>query len=226
MHRSTIGVLASLFVLAVLPATQCLANLITNGDFETGSLSGWTATGAVTFVSAAQLQAIGGTGSFPTGAYAALFGSGNAPATGIMSQIVSTTAGTQYALNFTYGKDDSGAATQAVAISVANVGDNTSLFSQTISDSSGSFPFDISTIMDPYTFSFVATGSQTLIQFADASSGTDSTDGVLDNVSVAAVPEPSCFALICLAGTALFHRRSRNTVNSRDTRSITGSGNA
>lgn len=65
---------------------------------------------------------------------------------------------------------------------------------------------DLGAMMTGYQFSFTATGGTSTLLFSDTSGDTFSdtygVDGVLDNVSVAAVPEPATQALF-LAGLAL-----------------------
>jgi len=194
--------------LSLMGASRTRASLITNGDFETGDLTGWSFSGNVGVGSVTGFHVnAAGVGTFPTGQYAADFGGADLPDTGILSQNIVTVAGVQYTLTFDYGKFETGSATQAIAVSATNRGDNDSLLLQTISDSSGTA--DLSTVFSPYSFSFVATGLQTDIQFSDVSAGTMETDGLLDNVAVIAVPEPSSLVLLGASGLFMLRRQRR-----------------
>ena len=87
-------------VLLIAFASHASANLVTNGDFETGDFTGWTQGGNTggTFVS----------GDFPnTGNFAADLGPSKAP--GSLSQNLTTVAGGFYDLSFfMFGDKDGG----------------------------------------------------------------------------------------------------------------------
>jgi len=173
MAFKALGVVAALAVLAWSP--QASAQLV-NGGFENGSFSGWTQTGDTSFSGVDPLAA-------QSGAFGAFFGPS---AIGGISQSFATVAGSIYQVRFGLALNDpaqpnsfswtwNGVA-QSPALVNSSAFDFTNfsaLVSATGATSTITFSF-----LDPQAFYF------------------------LDNVSVAAVPEPSEVALM-LAGLAL-----------------------
>jgi hypothetical protein len=187
---------------ALLPAAAH-ANLIVNGDFEGGDLGSWNASGAVVAASRGGYVANAfASGSFPVGNSVAAFGSGNQPATGVLSQDFATVAGGLYVLRFDYGTYGWASAVQAMQTSLIDVADGTTLATLDIADPSGTSV--LGDVLSPYSQSFVAAGEWTRLSFRDLSVSTNSTDGVLDNVvvevAIATVPEPTTGVLLLLAG--------------------------
>jgi hypothetical protein len=88
--------LAAAFALIGLSAAAS-ANLVTNGDFETGDLTGWSLTGNTGFTGVSP----GG----PTGFY---FHSGPVGSPGFLDQTLSTTAGTTYNIDVDMQLDGGG----------------------------------------------------------------------------------------------------------------------
>ena len=202
--------------LALLPVSAH-ANLVVNGDFESGSLGGWISSGAVMAASdSAYIAGAGATGSFPSGHYVAAFGGGNAAATGLITQSFATVIGQQYALTFDYGKFAAGGGPQVIQATVNNVASGATLSSLTVTDASGTNALD--SVFSSYSQSFIAVGLLTSLSFRDISSVTASTDGFLDNaavnaigIGVNAVPEPATDFLLLMAGVMalLTSRRAR-----------------
>ena len=168
--------------LATLPARAAAANLVANGGFETGDLSGWTEVGNTGYGAVA-------CGGAPEGDCEAFFGPVGSP--GGIAQSVATTAGGEYAISFVLNSDggtpgafkvDFGAQTLLDLANPPAAGDQT------------------------FTFDAIAAGPASIlqIQFQD-----DTGFMFLDDVRVSAVPEPAGFALISagLLGLAAVRRR-------------------
>jgi hypothetical protein len=195
--------------IAVIGALSITTSAIAfqNGDFEIGSLDGWSSSGTVAVASEAMFIAVGGTGSFLSGQYAVSFGGANLFASGVLEQVLSTSPGTSYFLSFDYGAFDTSSSsgrTQALQVVATDEVLNTVLLSAVVSDSSGTN--DLSVLLSPYLFTVHAIGSATRFTFIDVSPVTVSIDGVLDNLALTPVPEIPTY-LSLLLGLALLCRR-------------------
>lgn len=202
MSRTRAALFAAAMALSLVAAapTQS-AELITNGDFELG-LADWVVTGNVAALEAADyVPCCGVTGTDPafTDNTFASFGSGEFTGLNAISQSFRTVIGSNYTLRFDAGAF--GGNTNLLITSVAGAVQNYTLTANNNADIT----------FNPYTFDFTGSGYDTLT-FA-VTTTPDSTDALVDNVSVTglAVPEPATWAMMIMGfgamGSAL--RRSR-----------------
>jgi PEP-CTERM motif len=183
----------SLVVLSLLAPLLATAATVSNGDFESGA-AGWTVAPVVYIGPVAPYDGPLYSGVYTGGLQAAFFGAGDSVG-GSIYQDITTVAGQKYQVSFTYG---------AVAYAepqslLASAIDGVSLGSTAVSASG---TFDRAAILSPYSFMFTAASGLTRLTFADTSSVTTSVDGVLDNVSITAVPEAGTISMM-LGGLAM-----------------------
>jgi len=187
---------------AAMPASS--AEFITNGNFETGTLAGWTATGNVGIAP----TPVFGLSSPAYGRYLVDFNGGNLAPNGTLGQTIATSLGQAYTFSFDYGVTSGGA--QSITASALDATSFAVIATNTV--------FTNSSLPTTYSFGFTALSSGTIIRFSDvASNPTNSQDIAIDNVSVtgpaiAAVAEPATWALLLagfgMVGTAVRRRKS------------------
>lgn len=187
-------------LLTLMAAGSAQANLITNGNFESG-LSGWTTTGHVATAVFSGTY-FGGGSNARDGTTMIAFNAGDSSANGVLSQAFATTVGATYTVTFDYGTNTG---TQSILWGAYSA-TSAVLASNVITDTNASG------LLDTYTYTFLATTTSTTLRFTDVSgNNTVSIDGLIDNVSVNAnaVPEPASLALLGLgvAGFAASRRR-------------------
>lgn len=179
-------------------------NIVVNGDFETppdNALTGWTVTGDV---------AKTGDEGFTTPSNAAAFSVGANSQGDMLSQILGTTAGQSYTLDFdagVFGVRSLGPL--SLQVQVFGAGMDTLLDETVVPPYNGNFDFPS---FGHYTFSFTADSASSTLKFTDMGLGNNSADIVLDTVSVvASVPEPVSSMLLLVGGGVLALVRGRRS---------------
>ena len=190
------------------------ANLVINGDFETGanpgssfitltapdnaSLPGWNVTnGSIDYIGG-YWQAGHGSRSIDL--------SGNAPGT-IAAQTINTVNGQLYSGSFMLsGNPDSGPSLKTLGFSIDGV--ESQYFYDTAAHGTTRADMQWTTV----SFSFIGTGTTTDLQFRSLTGDGNAYGPALDNVSVTAVPEASTWAMLVLGfagvGFMAYRRKS------------------
>ncbi|TCV80120.1 PEP-CTERM sorting domain-containing protein [Sulfurirhabdus autotrophica] len=168
-----IALTCALLFATSLSVVSAHAELITNGDFETGDFTGWSQAGDTNWTGVIDSNPLSGN-------YTAVLGAYNKTGGGSLSQTFATLVGSTYSLTYWLANDE-WLGNSAPNHFSSQIG-NTTLFSQ----------FDMP-VQDytQYTYSFVATSLATALKFEF---GNDPAYFYLDKVSVnqvSAVPEPA-----------------------------------
>ena len=182
---------------AIAPLSAAGAALV-NGTFEAGS-TGWTVDiGRVDFLMGSIYA--DGIGTVATPAQRAntyaFFGGADVSGPNVLSQSFATVSGTRY--NFSFDSASVGGFFPQVIN--YNFGGT---IGSTIYSPSNNFG-----VFQTYTGSFVASSTQSTVSLVNISVGGDGSDLWVDNVSVAAVPEPQTWAML-IAGFGLVGGVSR-----------------
>jgi hypothetical protein len=161
-------VLALVVLAAGVFPSSSRADLIVNGDFETGTFTPWTVD-AGPHLDAIGLQSppylYAGTAA-KDGNDMAIFNNGS-PAGGSIAQTFSTVSGTRYSVHYDYGTTGTtGSETQTVDVSVLGANGSTVLHSenQTASNNLGESS-QTPQPLNTFTFTFVADGNQATLVF-------------------------------------------------------------
>ena len=200
-----------LAVILTVPLVASAADLVTNGDFETYSvpfsgystvlagssaLAGWTVGGT-------SVDVVNGNFGAITGNSIDMLGT---PGPGSLSQTLATVSGSTYVLTFSLGANMGSDNSQDTNGNYVSKALNISLNNAPVATFYGT-----STVQQE-SLAFTANSGSTVLAFTSAASGYSG--AVLDNVSVAAVPEPQSYAMFLaglgLVGTIIRRRKGKD----------------
>ncbi len=186
--------LIALAALAAVASTGASAATIVNGGFETGAptgsfnttstLSGWNVTPAIDHIGTFW-QAHSGIASIDL----------NATSAGTISQDVATIVGTVYQISFWMAGNPTGAPTAKTLDLSATGGANTGYSFNTASTTQQNMGWV------NYFYNFTATSANTTVTFASTTTGANGP--ALDDISIAAVPEPATWGMMILGFGAI-----------------------
>jgi len=203
------------------------ANLVTNGDFETGSFSGWSQTMAGGDTDPVVIK-YGSTDGYPDGAfgepigvnpngggvYLAYFSSDTASPDTLSQTINGLVSGTKYNISFDYYVPQNGFDNPYDATLSLGLGDlsEAPIFTLSTADLAAG---DVAQWLHFSTIWEATADGSIDLNFQFTGLGVTAADFGLDNVSMTAVPEPATWALL-IAGFALVGismRRRRTTIS-------------
>ena len=196
--KTGLATLAFTAVAFAAMTTAASAATIVNGDFETlpasGVPTGWTVTpgteiGVIVASAYGPCCGVSGTPAQLANKFVS-FGAGNLANISKLSQIFTTVAGQSYTVKFDFGVLGNGAQTLFADI----LNGSSSLTSGSWTQSANN---NLGTTFSTSGLTFIAGGASTQISF-NVNAATNNVDGILDNVSVSAVPEPATWLMMIL----------------------------
>jgi hypothetical protein len=167
-------------ICALVMSVPARGNVLTNGSFESG-LTGWTFTGNVLLRTTSDFPATDGQNMINFN------GAQQAP-NGTLSQIFPTVPGQKYSIAFDFGNWGNGnPVTQGLRVTLQGT---TLLDQRDVIDSTINGSQSAAAVYNPFSYNFLADSGFTTLTFKDIAQGTDSSDGLLDNVRINASPAP------------------------------------
>jgi len=121
--------------------------------------------------------------------------------------VIQISKGQSYQLTFEFGATGLAGETQELQVTVADQSGD--ILVASVSSTTPDFSFFDPAVFELYQFNFVAREPTTTIRFDDVSINPLDANGVLDSVSVVAVPEPSSLARLMAAAFLAFCLRRR-----------------
>lgn len=200
--KKSLLILCFCFVSIIVIVPSAHANLISNGSFESGNLSGWTARYGSSYNSGDMV--VTGYGSPSDGIRALHFNGNNTARYDYIWQNFDTVEGQKYKLEFDFNEHGDPNKTQTIRYELWD-GTNTYV-NQYINSTT-----PLAWITTTYTFTAQATSIRLLFQDHTGWSNTVANDGHIDRVSVNVVPEPATMFLLGsgLIGLAGFRRKNK-----------------
>ena len=199
-HLCIRQIASSLVLAGAFAAASASAAIVVNGGFETGDFSGWTLTGDTSFSGV-----FSDPGIPQSGTYGASFGAVGDTVT--LSQLLATTAGTLYTVDFWLQSElDAFGVTTPNSFQLAWNGSSVAGSSLL---NAGAFAYK------HFTYNLMAPAASTSLAFTFRN---DPAFWDLDNVAVTAVaapiPEPETWALMAMGLAFVAARRRRSTTRS------------
>lgn len=193
LKRISTGVLLATSLIATAQAN----NLVVNGGFEAGDLSGWTSN---RYYDVTDIYGV------TEGSKAVEFAEGDY-AGSTLEQTITTAVGTAYTVSFDW-KATHPDTSQNLNFSIQDAINVVSQLGELKVSGGYTGSFNPSAPYTHFSTTFVANSALTKISFTDTSFSSYQADQMIDNVSVTAVPEPETYAML-LAGLGVMGAMAR-----------------